>query len=225
MIAETTKIHGLKYCQMRSKIIYLKPYCFKWLSLAFFVQLFLIIFSYQTLKWAINKVNVNIINQGTINTVSNLYHTPPPPPPSSPPPPTPMRTEIKIITSAVTFRTVQETNKMVLTVIPVQFFWQKYFYNGNMDLGFTSQTAPTMTAACARNADFQSHVPQNSAKGVVLGRKGVEGKGRRGGGSGYPDGAGVAKYRGGEDWGERLSGGGGALAPCPRSNYTLTNRD
>ena len=85
------------------------------------VQLCLIICSCQNLKESINEIIVIIINQGSINAVSSIYHPPPPQPPIL------MRTDIKIITFAVTVTEVPETDTMISTIITAQKMFKSLF--------------------------------------------------------------------------------------------------
>ena len=60
-----------------------------------------------------NEVKINVINNGSINAVSNIYH--PPQPPSQ----TPTIKEIKIFTYSVTLTAFSETYATILTLIIV----------------------------------------------------------------------------------------------------------
>ena len=95
-----------------STVIHLKPDRFKW-SLAFFVELFLLVLTCQPIKEAINEVIIKLINQGSIHIWSCIYR---------PPSPTPMITKFKIITYLVILTPVPETDATILTVINVKMF-------------------------------------------------------------------------------------------------------
>ena len=112
----------LNFFQWGSNVIYLKSDRLKWLYLPTCCAIvFDHFFSRLTLKEAISEARTNVINQGSIDVVSHIYH---PTPPTSP---TPMIKQIKIFIYLVILTVVPEKDAMVLTVITLHKMFTELF--------------------------------------------------------------------------------------------------